>query len=167
MLDHAAEPGPSPTAMRKRYSLPKRLLLGVTGAFELACARSTLYRIGPLDVQRRNAVSAAIEAECQTAVDERLTGRICEEMVFAIVHMDRRVPWRSDCLVQAVAGQNWLMRRGIASKIVVGVARSGQTEFESHAWLARGDRILLGGNVDRFRPILEGKPQRPSQAADE
>lgn len=59
-----------------------------------------------------------------------------------------RLPWRSDRLVQALAGQGRLRRRGIGSQISIGVDRAAGA-FIAHAWLMQDDRILIGGEVSR------------------
>lgn len=67
-----------------------------------------------------------------------------------------RMPWRSDCLPQAMAAQRWLLARGIATSIVIGVERPDGASFNSHAWLLYGDRAVTGGEVAHLQPILGG-----------
>ena len=55
---------------------------------------------------------------------------------------------------EAMAAQRWLRARGIASSISIGVRRSEEGEFESHAWLRQGKRIVTGGEIQQFSPIL-------------
>jgi len=66
--------------------------------------------------------------------------RRCDEAAFFISRMAARVPWRSDC---------------IPSEIVVGAAKAANGQFNAHAWLRHGDRIVLGGDISRFQPLLE------------
>lgn len=134
-----------------RYSLPQLLLMSLHALWALALARWVLHRIGPTGVQRRN-TDAARSARSLTpdAVDQH-----CDNVTFVIPRIAWRVPWRADCLVQALAGQQWLRAKGIAGEIVVGTARHPDGRFEAHAWLRRGDRIILGGDIARFQPLLE------------
>ncbi|MET4131835.1 hypothetical protein ABIE62_000951 [Porphyrobacter sp. MBR-155] len=81
--------------------------------------------------------------------------RRCDEAAFFISRMAARVPWRSDCLVQALAGQRWLARLSIPSEIVVGTAKLANGQFDAHAWLRHGDRVVLGGDISRFQPLLK------------
>lgn len=72
------------------------------------------------------------------------------EIGLAIRRMAARVPWRSDCLVQALAAQHWLEREGIGSTIHVGVDYDESRPLDAHAWLTAGDQIVVGGDVGRY-----------------
>jgi hypothetical protein len=65
-----------------------------------------------------------------------------------------RLPWHSTCLVRAVAGRLMLLRRGISSALILGVATSnGQTR--AHAWLLAGGGTVCGGeDAPEFSPIV-------------
>jgi Transglutaminase-like superfamily len=130
--------------------LPRLLALALRGLWELALARWALHRIGPAGVQLRNAEAMR---DARPEATPRLA-RHCDSIAFIIPRMARRVPWRADCLVQALAGQNWLRAAGIGSEIVVGTARSADGAFEAHAWLQHGETVILGGDIARFRPLL-------------
>jgi hypothetical protein len=65
------------------------------------------------------------------------------------------VPWRSDCLVQALAAQHRLARCGIATEVVIGVDKTAQDGFQAHAWLRYGNHVVTGGVVDRYEILLE------------
>jgi len=136
------------------FSFPQLALLSLRAFTLLASARAALHRIGPAGVVHRNAragrMARAIPA---AAVRER-----CDRVAFFIPRIALRVPWRADCLVQALAGQQWLMQGGIASEIVVGTAKTPGGTFEAHAWLRCDERILLGGDVTRFAPLIEPDP---------
>lgn len=63
-----------------------------------------------------------------------------------------RVPWRSDCLPQAMTAKLLLRRRGIDSTLYVGAAfldtKPGQPvprELRAHAWLRCGSVYVTGG----------------------
>jgi hypothetical protein len=144
--------------MRDTVPIPKLLPLAVRAGIELARARVLLARIRPGDVMQRNARAMAKEAGRSDFPDEAKVQRLCAEMSLAINRMALRVPWRSDCLVQALAGQNWLARHGVASEIVIGTTSGSETAFEAHAWLSRGSTVLLGGDIERFDPLLKQGP---------
>ncbi len=78
--------------------------------------------------------------------------RLVERVAYVIPRMGELVPWRADCLVQALAAQRWLERAGVASDICIGVRRLD--EFEAHAWLKVGDRVVTGGDISSYQPIL-------------
>lgn len=149
--------------MRNGHPLRWLLPNALRAAKELAAARLTLQRIRPRDVLERNRRAAQAAARAAQSPDPPETARQCDEVAFFINRMAARVPWRADCLVQALAGQNWLMRRGIASEIVVGTAKRETGAFESHAWLRCGGRVLLGGDISTYLPMLDtGSDSGPS-----
>jgi hypothetical protein len=139
----------------RRTPLPELIIAALRGLWEIALARRALHRIGPTGVQQRNA-EAARGARSRPQAE---TDRACERVRDVIPRVARRVPWRADCLVQALAGQHWLRSEGIASEIVVGTARNSAGSFEAHAWLCRGEQVILGGDISRFTPLLT--PGRP------
>jgi hypothetical protein len=49
------------------------------------------------------------------------------------------------CLPRALAAHAMLRRRGIASRLCVGVARNGG-ELAAHAWIEVGDKKIVGGD---------------------
>lgn len=77
-------------------------------------------------------------------------------MSWAISAVARRLPWRSDCLVQAVAAKNWLRRYGIQADLGIGAARDAGGQFAAHAWIKVGDTIVTGGDISRFARFTGG-----------
>ena len=59
---------------------------------------------------------------------------------------------RPTCLTRALVLTRLLLRRGVATELVIGAKREGA--FEAHAWLRVGDEILLGdeGHTE-FAPL--------------
>ena len=49
------------------------------------------------------------------------------------------------CFPQALAGYVMLRRRGVASELVYGVARSPEGSLMAHTWLMVGDKFVTGG----------------------
>lgn len=63
-------------------------------------------------------------------------------------------PWRSNCLARAIAGRFMLRRRSITSTLYFGVAKDETGEFEAHAWLSSGGKIVTGGaEANRFAVV--------------
>ena len=79
-------------------------------------------------------------------------------MAYVIPRIARRLPWRSDCLIQAMAGQRWLTGDKIASDIQIGVQRAGSDGLAAHAWLVSHDIIVAGGDISRYEVLLESAP---------
>jgi hypothetical protein len=70
---------------------------------------------------------------------------------FAVGAAANNVPWRADCFPQAIAARMLLRHRGHASKIHLGVEKSGEGSIAGHAWLTCGDVVVTGGEeLDRY-----------------
>lgn len=140
--------------MQEPYPLTKRLIFALQAACYLAGARVRLHRTKPSDVIALNAAASARSARGKRA-DYIPDGTILTSRVaYFIPRMALRLPWRTDCLVQALAGQSWLKSKGVASEIAIGTAKTPAGAFEAHAWLMHGDAVILGGNIDRYSPLL-------------
>ncbi len=117
---------------------------------ELAYARKRLGAKS-LAPQNRDRRSGTKHTE-GLALDERqaaLIGRVA----FMIPRIAARVPWRADCLVQALAAERWLTSAGIATRLTIGVPKEKRPQFEAHAWLTAGGRIVTGGDVSGYVPL--------------
>ncbi len=116
----------------------------VRALFELAVARCVFARVTVPEILARNA-----QARAGTQFDARLVDWIS----YTVPRVARRVPFRSDCMVQALAAQRWLVRFGIASEIVIGAERpAGQ--FASHAWLTCRGINVTGGTTGQYTVIV-------------
>jgi hypothetical protein len=67
------------------------------------------------------------------------------EVGWAIGAIVRRLPKAPKCLVQAVAAQWMLRRRGIAGTLYLGVARNPARSLSAHAWVRCGEFFVTGG----------------------
>jgi hypothetical protein len=65
-------------------------------------------------------------------------------MLWALDVMGRRLFPRNPCLTQAVAGQYLLWRRGLPSRLRIGVRRGDDLGLEAHAWLEHSGGIIMG-----------------------
>ena len=83
---------------------------------------------------------AAERARAQTTLDR---ARI------AVARAARRVPWRSDCLVQALAAQSWLRSRHVPTELRIGVRQSPHfgRDIQAHAWLTYKGEVVVGGDI--------------------
>lgn len=114
-------------------------------ALELGLARLRLRRHQPT-VESAAPLSAPLD-DRQAALVDRVT--------YVIPRVAARLPWRADCLVQALAAERWLNRKGIATMITLGVPKEKPNTFEAHAWLSAGDRIVTGGDVSGYVPLVK------------
>lgn len=128
----------------------------VVGLFELVRARIAFARLEARDIPARNrraaAGSMARLADSATMIDR---------IAYVIPRLAHRLPWRSDCLIQAIAAQNWLARHGLVSEIRIGVERPADRPFGAHAWLVREGRIVTGGEITQYDLLLGGEPEPP------
>ena len=97
---------------------------------------------------------AALNAESQCAEEGAIVPRVAR----AIPAAAGIVPWRADCLVQALAARNWLAGKGIRGTIVLGVHRD-VSGIEPHAWLRVDETVVTGGRIDRYTVLLDGGEQ--------
>lgn len=138
--------------MPSRHALPSLLAGALIATVLLGLARIELARITPRAVIVRN---QRIAARIGTHPPTNHVIRQCDDVAFFINRMAARVPWRSDCLVQALAGQRWLAWGGIASEIAVGAAKRADGSLNAHAWLRLEGRVVLGGDVADLQPLLD------------
>lgn len=119
--------------------------------WQLAKARLRFALLSMPKVLARNeqiARSARGAAEARSE-DLRLVSRVA----FLIPRIAKRMPFRTDCLVQALAAQEWLEAEGVASRVVIGVGTEKEEPFGAHAWLLFGEDVVTGGNVHKFAPL--------------
>lgn len=83
----------------------------------------------------------------------RFQADLVERVAYVIPRLAARLPWRADCLVQALAAERWLRRAGIATVLTLGVPSNKRPEFEAHAWLTAGGRTVTGGDVSGYVPL--------------
>lgn len=88
-----------------------------------------------LDLEQNNAGVLADPAQIQQA----------ERIALLIEGAARRLPWRSTCLIRALAGWQVLRQRGLNAHIRLGVQQHAETGLGAHAWLVLGEKTLLGG----------------------
>ncbi len=78
-----------------------------------------------------------------------------EPTKWAIAAVSRRLPWRSDCLLQAMAAARWLGTKGVDTTLHIGVRKAASGALEAHAWLTAADSTVTGDLKDlhTFVPI--------------
>ncbi len=120
---------------------------------ELAIGRVIFSRLTTKQIAEKNGLGAhdAHKNVELTAKQSQLVDRIS----FILPRLASRLPWRADCLVQAIAAQRWLHSVGLDSEIVIGVEKPEDSKFGAHAWLTCAGKIVTGGDVARYEPILQ------------
>jgi hypothetical protein len=65
-----------------------------------------------------------------------------------------RVPWRSDCLLRAMAAERWLRRHRREPEFFLGTTKLETGQFEAHAWLRCGDVMVTAGRSEEFAELI-------------
>jgi transglutaminase superfamily protein len=115
----------------------RRLVIGA------ACAL-WLMRLGLWTLPSRT-VRRAVARSARPRDTARSSGRpSAERVAWAIAVAVSCVPGARNCLVKALAGEFMLGRFGYPSQLRIGAAKTLRGEFEAHAWLESGGKVLLG-----------------------
>jgi len=72
----------------------------------------------------------------------------------ALLRVDPRLPWRSSCLVRALAARLMVGRRRLPSVIYLGARGDAATQLFAHAWLRCGEIDVVGAEIaEEYTPI--------------
>lgn len=138
------------------------VLLRVETALALVLARGMVFHL-PLRWIRRLFTGAGI-ADDDAHQSESAQCR-ARQVAHRVNHIGTRLPWRSTCLVRAVALKILLARRGIPGGIVRFGVRKTAGRLEAHAWVLRAGEPLIGGeSAQSYAPLADfgpGGDQRP------
>jgi hypothetical protein len=134
---------------------------GLRGLIELVRARIAFERLEARAILARNQAVAAAAGTGPVSVDPALAARIG----YVIPRLSVRLPWRSDCVIQAMAAQNWLAAHGLASEIQIGVERPEDGPFGAHAWLVHHGAVVTGGDIARYDLLVGESPLGSSPAS--
>jgi hypothetical protein len=135
--------------IKRLYRLPMRNRLALFEAvLWLARARLSLFFV-PF-----NTLAARFGAVTPPALDTGIAPLLAEPIQeevrrvgWAVTRAARYVPFRAVCLPQAIAAKAMLSRRGIASVMHFGVAKT-PAELKAHAWLDAGRIEVTGYPVE-------------------
>lgn len=142
----------------------KRILL-LKATLLLAVIRLALW-ILPFQMLRRLIVRITpSDADSPTTVD------YATREVWAVKKASKYLPGFRNCLVQALAAQILLARRGNPAFLCIGVARAESGKLTAHAWLESNGDVILGDSADlsQFKllsPQYETLPQVASEESD-
>jgi len=121
-----------------------RLLIVVAVA---QVATYVALRVMPLPAVRRRA------AQLRTVV--QLAAHASDErVIWATVATGRRLGPFSTCLIRALVAE-LVIETASGLTLSIGVRRMDAGTLEAHAWLARGDRVLIGATLDDYAPLVE------------
>jgi len=69
-----------------------------------------------------------------------------KKIKYAVGRANRLAIWKNVCLVQSFAARWMLMRRGIHSKLFIGVTQDKHKKLTAHAWLKVNDFEIVSQN---------------------
>jgi len=135
-------------AVRKFLALPlaEKLLL-VEALLYLGLARLALLVVPFRHVARRLGQQLPPDAVPPSTYSASPGAR---QIAWAVEIMSRRTPWESACLAQAIAGKLMLRRRGVPSRLSLGMRKDASGKPIAHAWLQAGEATLLGATPEPF-----------------
>jgi hypothetical protein len=95
------------------------------------------------------------------AVDYPAREPFLTSLTWAVGALSRRLPWRCQCLEQALAAGMLLRHRNIPHTLYLG-ARLQQGRLEAHAWVRCGGRLVTGDHGEAF-PVVSCFAQRGAE----
>ena len=101
------------------------------------------------DLQARSAHSTDVSSAPGTAMPPNTADLACRSR--AIGYAAAIVPWRSDCLPQAMAADRWLRRDQMTPEFHLGVAKDEGGQLRAHAWLTCAGLTVTGGDISDFQ----------------
>jgi hypothetical protein len=122
----------------------------------------TIVRVG-LRIVRYGTVRRLLHRYARGRAAERSSIEQVLRVVGAVAVVDRRLS-RTSCLVNALAADAMLRRRGYASKLCLGVryADKKAKRLEGHAWIEHRGIVVLG-TLDNLKDyIVMSSPPLPS-----
>ncbi len=141
------------SGLRKlRTRTPRERLLLLEAVVALAIAR---VGVASLRFQRTAVLLRLAPGEPMTAPTPSQVAQ-AEPVGWAVRAVAARLPWRSTCLIQALAAKALLQQRGLPGSLCLGVAKDAESEegIAAHAWVRCGDSVLVGeAGHDRFAAI--------------
>lgn len=140
------------------FPLKRLVLLGPAGWIDLTLAGIELaiarVRLGTQETKNLLISPTDSDVPQQSSSLSAKQRRLVERVSFAIPAAGPRLPWRADCLVQALAARRWLRRHGIATSLYLGVRKNAPAGFEAHAWLMLGDQVITGGEDKMYTTLI-------------
>jgi len=133
---------------RKVWVTPRLWLAVLRAVGELLVGRMRFGSFDPRDLPLAEAPTSAAP----------LDRPLIERVAYFVPRVARRMPFRSDCLVQAFAARRWLERAGIASELHIGSRKTAPDGLEAHAWLVCGDIVVTGWDIERFDQFVPFPP---------
>lgn len=137
MVNHRLyKAAPAPRRRVSKAALARRYWRLLTRAsLALTMARLSLA-IGPF---RRAILFGSVPIGGRSSVE-------ADEIVWAIMAIAKRVPFRAKCIEQGLAAQRVLRQSGIDARLHYGARQDGdESKLTAHVWVTVDGEIVLGG----------------------
>jgi hypothetical protein len=120
--------------------------------FYLGAARAVLLSLSFRRLSRH--LGKQLDPSVETPSSSGATPAAALEIGWAVELMSRHTPWESACLAQSIAGKFMLRRRGLTSRLSLGLRKDEAGKLTAHAWLRSGNEILIGGRGQEMFTVL-------------
>ena len=146
-------------AWRRLLRLPDRDRLLIAEAAGLIVAARLGMRLLP--IERLRALLARTRQEhrppnARAAEANRRVG-------WAVRSVASRLPGRNSCLIEALAAEAMLRRRGYECQLRLGVPRAGSANapFAAHAWIEHNGHVVIGEVQDLHEYAVFSRAAKP------
>ena len=86
--------------------------------------------------------------------EDRLAEQEVKDVFYAIRKIDKHAFWKTTCYTQAISARLLLKRKGIKSKIYLGMTKDNDNKLLAHAWTKVGEKVITGGgNLDKYKVL--------------
>jgi hypothetical protein len=90
--------------------------------------------------------------------ETRAESAVLEKIAWAVTAASRIVPGARTCLVQALAAQVMLVKRGYPARFRLGVAKDKNKDLQAHAWVESDGVVVIGGaDIERYNPLISSE----------
>lgn len=129
----------------------RRLL--VSAVFYLVATRVALWLVPFGEIFKRSSAVAVARDQNNSLPPQRIA--------WAIRVASRYLAGTGSCLVQSLAAQTMLARRGYSSHLRIGVAKDKGGRLKAHAWVECEGKIVIGGRgVSQYAALPRWEVQR-------
>jgi hypothetical protein len=158
--------------MNKRFAKAYRRVNDLSGSdwryLAVAAKELFLARIR-IAIQPVETIVRTLQNEpkgCRDDLENSLSDVDVARLKWAINVVAVRMPWRCDCLPQAMAADRWLRRYHLQPKFFLGVAKNAAGQLEAHAWLQYREIFVTGASGGDYTPLLEPVSHQGPQSTE-
>ena len=148
------------TTTTRRHDVLLRTTRRKRRVFEAQSAKNVVSSCRRGEKNKQRSCTKALNLAPIDLVPDTAQIQQAERIALLIEGAARRLPWRSTCLIKALAGWQLLRQHGLNPHIQLGVQQHAETGLGAHAWLVLGDKNILGGKeAPGFSTIITPRNQ--------